>query len=145
MLFESVSRLGNRGDIVDVSDGYARNYLIPKGIASKATAGAEEQAKGMKKAWQQRNAQEREAAEEMAQTLVSKPFELTAKAGKEGKLFGSVTSADIANAVTEQSGITIDRKMVNLEDSIRSLGDYAINLQLHSEVEVPIRITVVES
>lgn len=144
VLHEAITGLGNRGDLVEVADGYARNSLIPKGLAQQASAGVEAQAEAMKRTWQLRNAKEREAAEEIAKVLVSRPIEIGARAGAEGKLFGSVTSADVAEAVSAQAGVELDRKMFDLEESIRTIGTHSINVRPHPEVQFPINVTVVE-
>ncbi len=143
VLHETVPGLGNRGDLVDVADGYARNSLIPKGLAQQAGAGVEAQAATMKKNWQMRNAKEREAAEEIAKVLVSRPIEVSARAGSEGKLFGSVTSADLATAIEAQTGVQLDRKMIELDETIRSVGPHTVTVKAHSEVEFPMMVTVV--
>lgn len=145
VLHESINGLGSRGDIVEVADGYARNSLIPKGLAQMANAGVEAQAATMKKTWQLRNAKEREAAEEIAKVLVSRPIEISARAGGEGKLFGSVTSADVVAAIVEQTGVEIDRKMVDLEEPIRSTGSHSVTVKPHTEVQFPIMVSVVEA
>ena len=143
VLHESIDGLGNRGDLVEVADGYARNSLIPKGLAQQASAGVESQAEAMKRAWQLKNAKDRDAAEEVAKLLVSTPIEIAARAGAEGKLFGSVTSADITEAVNAKAGVELDRRMVNLDDSIRALGSYNVMVKPHPEVEFPVTVTVV--
>ncbi len=145
VLHQSIEGLGNRGDLVDVADGYARNSLIPKGLAQQASAGVEAQASAMKRTWQLRNAKEREAAEEIAKVLVSRPIEIPARAGTEGKLFGSVTSADLATAIQEQTGVEIDRKMIDLGDSIRTTGSHSVTVKPHPEVQFPIMVSVVEA
>ncbi len=145
VLHETVPGLGNRGDLVEVADGFARNSLIPKGLAQQASAGVEAQAATMKKNWQLRNAKEREAAEEIARVLVSRPIEVSARAGSEGKLFGSVTSADLATAIEEQAGVQLDRKMIELGEPIRSIGSHSVTVKAHSEVEFPIMVSVVEA
>ena len=145
VLHESIEGLGNRGDLVDVADGYARNSLIPKGLAQQASSGVENQAAAMKRTWQLRNAKEREAAEEIAKVLVSRPIEIPARAGSEGRLFGSVTSADLAAAIAEQTGVEIDRKMIELSESIRTTGAHSVTLKPHPEVEFPIMVSVVEA
>ncbi len=143
VLHETVPGLGNRGDLVEVADGYARNSLIPKGLAQQASAGVEAQASAMKRTWQMRNAKEREAAEEIAKVLVSRPIEVSARAGSEGKLFGSVTSADLAAAIQDQTGVELDRKMIELDESIRSVGAHTVTVKAHAEVEFPMMVTVV--
>jgi large subunit ribosomal protein L9 len=135
--------LGKRGDIVDVADGHARNYLFPKGLALKATAGAADQAAKMRRSRDLRDASDRDAATTIASTLVPKVITITAKAGAEGKLFGSVTTADIVEAVEEQTGIKLDRKSVHLADPIKTLGEHTATASLHHAVSFPIRVEVV--
>lgn len=143
VLHEQVAGLGNRGDLVEVSDGFARNSLIPKGLARQASQGVEIEAQAMKKAWTLRNAREREAAEEVAKSLVSRPITISMRAGGEGKLFGSVTSADIAQAIEEQAGVELDRKMIELDDVIRTVGSHSVTVQPHSAVQFPVTIEVI--
>ena len=143
VLHETVPGLGNRGDLVDVADGYARNLLIPKGLAQQASSGVEAQASAMKRNWQMRNAKEREAAEEVARVLVARSIEVSARAGAEGKLFGSVTAADLVEAIEEQAGVQLDRKMIELSESIRSVGTHSVTVKAHSEVEFPLTVSVV--
>lgn len=144
VLHESVDGLGNRGDLVEVADGYARNSLIPKGLAQQASAGVEAQAEAMKRSWRLKNAKQREAAEDVAKLLVSRAIEIPARAGAEGKLFGSVTAADIAGAIQAQVGVDIDRKMVEMDDSIRTIGSHLVKVKPHAEVEFPVTVSVVE-
>jgi large subunit ribosomal protein L9 len=143
ILRADVTDLGKRGDIVDVADGFARNYLVPKGLALKATDGAEAQATAMRRARDLRDAQDRSAAEEIASALVPRVFTITAKAGSEGRLFGSVTSADIAEAVAAQANVELDRRRIVLADPIKSLGTHTVPAKLHADVEFPITIEVV--
>ena len=105
ILRSDLDRVGKRGDIIDVADGYGRNYLLPRGLAFPATDGAVEQAAKMRRARDLRDASDREAAQTIASTLVPKVITITAKAGTEGRLFGSVTAADVAAAVAEQTGV----------------------------------------
>lgn len=142
VLHEKIAGLGGRGDIVEVADGYARNSLIPKGLAQQATDGVTAQATAMKRAWQQRNAQEREAAEELAKVLVSKTIEISARASGEGKLFGSVSAADIVEATQVQTGIELDRKTVALDEPIREVGSSSVTVTPHSDVSFPLTINV---
>ncbi len=144
VLHESVAGLGSRGDLVEVADGYARNSLIPKGLAQQAGSGVESQAEAMKRSWRLKNAKEREAAEEIAKILVSRAIEIPARAGAEGKLFGSVTAADIAAAIQAQAGVDLDRKMVDVEEPIRSIGSHLVTVKPHAEVEFPVTVSVVE-
>ena len=145
VLHETIAGLGNRGDIVEVSDGYARNLLIPKGQAQQASPGVEAQAAAMKKSWQARNAKEREAAEEVAKVLVARTVEISARAGAEGKLFGSVTSGDVAEAIQAQVGVELDRRMIALDEPIRATGMHAVTVKPHTDVQFPVSISVVEA
>ena len=126
--------LGKRGDIVEVSDGHARNFLLPKGHALKASDGAVSQAASMRRSRDLRDAQDRESAQTIASALVPKVISIPAKSGPEGKLYGSVTSADVAHAVEEQTKVVIDRKNLHM-DPIKSLGTHTVTAKLHSDVE----------
>ena len=143
ILRSDLDGLGKRGDIVDVADGHARNYLLPKGLALKATAGAVDQAARMRRSRDLRDASDRDAAATIASTLVPKVITITAKSGAEGKLFGSVTTADIAAAVEEQTGIRLDRKSLQLEEPIKSVGEHTATASLHHAVSFAIRVDVV--
>jgi large subunit ribosomal protein L9 len=134
--------LGKRGDIVDVADGHARNYLLPKGLAITASEGALSQATAMRRARDLRDSQDRDSARTVASALVSKTITVTAKSGQGGKLFGSVTAADVAAAVEAQTNIVIDRKHIHMEP-IKSLGTHSATAKLHADVEFPITIEVV--
>jgi large subunit ribosomal protein L9 len=143
ILRSDMADLGKRGDIIDVADGYARNYLVPKGIAIKASDGTQAQAKAMRRARDLRDAQDRSAAEEIATTLVSKVVTITARAGSEGKLFGSVTAVDIASAVQSQTGVEIDRRKLELAEPVKTLGTHVVPVKLHTDVQFPITVEVV--
>jgi large subunit ribosomal protein L9 len=143
ILRTDVSELGKRGDVLDVADGYARNYLVPKGLAMKATDGAATQAASMRRARDLRDAQDRAAAETLATTLVPKVITVTARAGSEGKLFGSVTSADISAAIEAQTTVQIDRRKLVLPEPIKTLGTHVVPAKLHADVEFPVTVDVV--
>ena len=143
ILRTDVSELGKRGDVLDVADGYARNYLVPKGLAMKATDGAAAQAASMRRARDLRDAQDRAAAETLATTLVPKVITVTARAGSEGKLFGSVTSADISAAIEAQTTVQIDRRKLVLPEPIKTLGTHVVPAKLHADVEFPVTVDVV--
>jgi large subunit ribosomal protein L9 len=145
ILRADVTDVGKKGDIVEVADGFARNYLVPKGFALRATNGNIEQAASMRRARDVRDAKDRGAAEEVAQKLVPKVITVTAKAGAEGRLFGSVTSADVATAVQEQTGIELDRRKLHLDEPIKSLGTHHVATRLHTDVEFAITVEVVNA
>ncbi len=136
--------VGKRGDIVEVSDGHARNFLLPKGHALVATDGAVSQAKAMRRARDLRDASDRESAQTIASALVARTITITAKAGSEGRLFGSVTTGDIAQAIHAQANISIDRRKLHVEQ-IKTLGAYSVSVKLHSDVEFPVNIDVVKA
>ena len=143
VLRTDVPDLGKRGDILDVADGYARNFLVPKGLAMKATAGAAAQAASMRRARDLRDAQDRAAAEALATTLVPRVITVTARAGTEGRLFGSVTAADISSAIEAQTNVQIDRRKLMLAEPIKSLGTHIVPAKLHTDVEFPVTVDVV--
>jgi large subunit ribosomal protein L9 len=143
ILRTDVPELGKRGDVLDVADGYARNYLVPKGYAMKATAGAADQAASMRRARDVRDAQDRAAAEALATTLVPRVITVSARAGSEGRLFGSVTAADIAAAIEAQADVQIDRRKLALAEPIKSLGTHIVPAKLHADVEFPVTVDVV--
>jgi large subunit ribosomal protein L9 len=144
ILRSDLDRVGKRGDIIDVSDGFGRNYLLPRGLAFRASNGAVEQAAKMRRARDLRDASDREAAQTIASRLVPKVIRITAKAGSEGRLFGSVTAADVVSAVAEQTGVTLDRKHLDL-DPIKSTGQHTVTAHLHTDVSFPITVEVVSS
>jgi large subunit ribosomal protein L9 len=147
VLRSDLDNVGKRGDIVDVSDGYARNYLLPKGHAIPATRGVTAQAGAMRRARDLRDAKDREAAEAVARTLVPMVIRIPARAGTgEGaKLFGSITSADIVEAVAQQTKVQLDRRRLHLTEPIKSLGSHEVPVKLHADVEFRITIEVVRS
>jgi len=143
VLREDVDQLGRKGDLVEVADGYARNYLVPKGLAMKATKGVVAQAESMRRSREVKETRDREAAQAIAAQLGSKALEVKARAGEGGKLFGSVTAADIAEAIQAQTGIEVDRRKVDLAEPIRELGDADVTVKLHSDVAVGVVVHVV--
>ena len=142
ILRSDLDGLGKRGDIVDVADGHARNFLFPKGHAIMASDGAVEQAGRMRSARDQRDSSARDAATLIATTLVPKVITVAVKAGPEGKLFGSVHAADIVAAVLEQTDIELDRRQLEV-DVIKTTGQHTVTASLHSSVSFPITIDVV--
>ena len=142
ILRSDLEGLGKRGDIVEVADGHARNFLLPKGHAITASDGAVEQAGRMRRARDQRDSSARDAATTIASTLVPKVITVEAKAGPEGKLFGSITAADVVAAVAAQTTIELDRKQLEV-DVIKTVGQHTVTASLHSDVSFPITIDVV--
>lgn len=145
VLRSDVAKLGKRGDICDVADGYARNYLFPKGHAIAAHTGITEQAATMRRAREIKDAHDRQVAETVARALVQHVIQIPMRAGPEGKLFGSVTSATIAEAIAEQAGVEVDRYRLQLSEPIKSLGTHEVALRLHAEVEFPVTVEIVKA
>jgi large subunit ribosomal protein L9 len=138
-----VENLGRKGDLVEVADGYARNYLVPKGLAITATPGAKKQADAMRRSREAQELRTREAAEAFAARLAGGTVEIKARAGEGGKLFGSVTASDIADAVQAQLGIEIDRRRLDLDEPLKELGAVDIRLRVHTDVDATVRVAVV--
>jgi large subunit ribosomal protein L9 len=145
VLRTDLANLGKRGDICDVADGYARNYLLPKGHAIIASKGVEAQATSMRRSRDLRDARDREAAETIARRLVPAVIRIPARAGAEGRLFGSVTAHDVAQAVAEQTGVELDRRRLRLDEPIKSLGTHEVPVKLHSDVEFRVTVEVTKS
>ena len=143
VLRADVVNVGKKGDILDVADGFARNFLIPKGQAFRATKGVEKQAASMRRSRDVQDAKEREAGEAVARVLVPTVIRVPARAGAEGRLFGSVTSADVVEAVKAQTGVDLDRRRLHLDESIKSLGSHEVPVKLHADVEFRITVEVV--
>jgi large subunit ribosomal protein L9 len=145
LLRSDVEGVGKRGDIVDVADGYARNFLVPKGFAIQASPGVRTQADSMRRSRDQRDAADRAAAEEIAKTLVPAVITLSSRASGEGKLFGSVTVHEVLDAVSSQTGIELDRKHLHLDEPIKTTGTHHVAAKLHPEVQFQITVEVAAS
>jgi large subunit ribosomal protein L9 len=143
LLRSDVGGLGKRGDIVEVADGYARNFLVPNGAAIKATPALRAQADAMRRARDLRDTRDREGAEAVASQLVPAVIRIPARAGSEGKLFGSITPVDVSSAIAEQTGIEIDRRRIHMEEPVRSIGTHRVAVKLHPEVECEVTVEVV--
>lgn len=143
ILAADVEKLGRKGDVVVVADGYGRNYLVPKGLAMTASKGALKQAEQMRRAREELEAKDKEAAAAKVATLGASPVYISARAGEEGKLFGSVTNSDVARAIEEQLGEAIDRRHVRMDDPIRTLGSHQIEVHLHEDVNALVTVEVI--
>jgi large subunit ribosomal protein L9 len=142
ILRDDVEHLGRSGELVKVRPGYARNYLLPRGLAAVATRGNIAQIEHEKKAALARASNQRAAAEARAGELSGVRVEITAKAGENNKLFGSVGAKDIADALAAR-GVEVDRKKIQLDDPIKELGDYDVSVKLGYEVSGTVKVTVV--
>jgi large subunit ribosomal protein L9 len=142
ILREDIKTLGRAGEMVRVKPGYARNYLLPQGLAYEATEGNRKRIAAETRARANRNQAERAEAERFAATLRDVTLPLSRKAGEEGKLFGSITSQDIADALA-RAGHTVDRRRIELEHPIKTIGEHMVPVRLHPEVHAELRVTVV--
>ena len=142
ILRANVEGVGNTGDLVDVANGYAQNFLMPKGLAMRATEGAAPQAEAMQRSQELRGVKEREGAEELGQQLQAQTIAIQARVGQDEQLYGSVTTSEIAEAVQAQTGIVLDRRDMSLEEPIRTVGTHQVDMRLHSDVRIQITIEV---
>jgi large subunit ribosomal protein L9 len=142
ILREDIKTLGQAGEMVRVKPGYARNYLLPQGLAYEATEGNKKRIAAEGRVRAVRNQAERTEAERLASTLSGVSLTLSGKAGEEGKLFGSITSQDIADALARQ-GHAIDRRRIELEHPIKAIGEHAVTVRLHPEVNAELRVSVI--
>jgi large subunit ribosomal protein L9 len=143
VLRSDVAGVGRRGDIVDVSGGFARNFLFPEGRAIKASDGVESQAAAMRRGRDLREAKDRESAETQARLLTGTVITIEARAGSAGRLFGSVTTSDIAEAVLAQKGIQVDRRHLQLEEPIKVVGNHEVPVHLFAGVSPVLTVEVV--
>lgn len=142
VLRSDLAGLGKKGDIIEVAAGHARNYLLPRGYAIVATQGIKKQAASMRRGRDLKDAKDREAAETVARALVPQVVTVTARAGPEGRLFGSVTALDVVTAVADQTGIQLDRRSIQLDEPIRSLGTHEVPVRLHTDVQFRVTLEV---
>jgi large subunit ribosomal protein L9 len=143
ILKEDVKSIGSMGQIADVSDGFARNYLVPRGLAVEANVKNIRSLEHEKKVIQEKARKVKNSVQDLANRLENMTVVIKTKAGEEGKLFGSVTTMDIAEQLKNQ-GIEIDKKKISLDEPIKRLGTYAVNLRLHSEITAQVNIQVIE-
>lgn len=144
ILLEDVKKLGKKGDLVDVADGYARNYLFPRDLAEEATAGKIKQLKQEKAALEDRKEKEKEQAQEIAEILSKSEVSLKVKSGDQGKLFGSVTTKDISEALKKQCKIEVDRRKIELSEPIKTLGEHKVDIKLFPEVVANITLKIIK-
>jgi large subunit ribosomal protein L9 len=143
ILKEDVKTVGSMGQIVDVADGFARNYLVPRGLAMEANVKNIKSLEHAKKVIQERAKKVKNQAQDLSSRIADITVVIKAKAGEEGKLFGSVTTMDIAEQLKNE-GVEIDKKKISLDEPIKRLGTYTVNIKLHPEVSTPVQVEVVE-
>ena len=143
ILTQEVTGLGTPGDVVEVKDGYGRNYLVPRGFAVAWTKGGEKQVETIRKARSSREIKSLEEAQQVRAALEGTKVTLPARAGANGRLFGAITTADVADAVAKVGGPKVDRRKVELPQPIKSLGDYTVLVRLHPDVQARVPVSVV--
>ena len=143
ILTRDVEKIGQRGDIVDVSRGYVRNFLVPRGLAEVATPTKLEEARRRMEEAEERNRRLADRATEVAETLNKSVITIEARTGEDERLFGSVTAANVADAIEQARGIHLDRRRIRLEEPIRALGTHQVPVQVHGDVEASVKVIVV--
>ena len=143
ILRQAVDNLGHPGDIVNVSAGFARNYLLPRGFAYEATAGNKKRMEQERERLEAAESSRREAAEELAKQMEPVSLTFSARVGEEGKLFGSVTTADIAHQL-EAQGFKIEKRQIDLHEPIKALGVYRVPIRVHADVRAEIKVWVIK-
>ena len=141
ILKEDIEKLGSRGDVVKVAEGYGRNFLLPRKLAIEASKGNKSVIEQMKASAVRRSASEKAEAEQLAKQFDNVSLEFTRKVGEKDHLFGSVTSSDIAEQL-EKKGFTVDRRKIQLDEPLKSLGEYDVPIRLHREVTARFKVTV---
>lgn len=142
ILQQDIENLGEAGEVVDVSAGYARNYLLPRGLAIPATAGNMKRIEQERRRLERARTRERDRAGELSEQLADRSLSFSVRAGEEGRLFGSVTSSDIADRLAEE-GIEVDRRLIRLDEPIKELGVYRVAVELHADVRPELKVWVV--
>ncbi|HXQ25098.1 MAG TPA: 50S ribosomal protein L9 [Candidatus Acidoferrales bacterium] len=141
ILQEDVEKLGTRGQVVEVAEGYARNFLLPRKLALEASAGNMKRLERMRATFAKKEATEKDAAQKLAELLAGVSLEVSRKSGENEQLFGSVTSADVSEALAAK-GYTIDKRKITLADPIKLVGEFEIPIKLHREVTATVKLTV---
>lgn len=143
ILLKDVKSLGKKGDIINASDGYARNYLFPRGLAQEATDSNLHVLNNKKEAERRQKLAEIEAAQKLAESLKGKEINLSVKSGENGRLFGAITGKDIADEINKKFNINIDKKKV-VVDTIKQLGIYDVEIKLYPEISTKVKVVIAE-
>ncbi len=143
VLKDDVKNIGKMGQIIDVADGYARNYLVPRGLASEANTKNIKALEHEKRIIEKKAKKIKNSAQEQSNKISAMTFTIKAKAGDEGKLFGSVTTMDIAELL-QKEGIEIDKKKISLDEPIKRLGSYSVNVKIHPEISIQLKVEVIQ-
>jgi large subunit ribosomal protein L9 len=142
ILTAAVDNLGLAGDVVEVKDGYGRNYLVPRGFAMRWTRGGEKQIDGIKRSRDAREIRGLDHANEVREQIEGLEVTLTERAGENGQLFGSVTAAEVAAAIKKSGGPSVDRRSVRIEKPIKAVGTHTVGVKLHDAVTAHVKLTV---
>ena len=143
ILTQDVEKIGQRGDIVEVSRGYVRNFLVPRGLAEVATPGKLEEARRQMEEAEESDRRLADRASEVAETLNKSVITIEARTGEDERLFGSVTAANIADAIEDARGVHLDRRRIRLPEPIKALGTHQVPVQVHGDVEASVKVIVV--
>ncbi|MFC6287050.1 50S ribosomal protein L9 [Nocardioides sp. GCM10027113] len=143
ILTQEVTGLGAPGDVVEVKDGYGRNYLVPRGVAIRWTRGAEKTVESIKAARASRAVRDHDSAVEIKKKLEAQPVSVKVRAGEGGRLFGAVTVSEIADALQETSGQSVDKRTIAVKNPIKSLGAHEVSVKLHDEVSATVALNVI--
>jgi large subunit ribosomal protein L9 len=143
ILTQDVTNLGAPGDVVEVKDGYGRNFLVPQGLAIVATKGAEKQVATIRRAREVREVRDLGSAKEISAQLAGLDVKLQARSGEGGRLFGSITTSDVVDAVAQSGGPKLDRRMITLAAPIKALGNHTVTVKVHPEVEATLTVQVI--
>jgi large subunit ribosomal protein L9 len=144
ILTQEVAGVGSAGDVTEVKDGYARNFLIPRGYAIRWTRGAESQVHSMRKARDARAIRDQDTAADVRDRLVATPVTITVRAGEGGRLFGAITPGDVATAIQQTVGVEVDRRRVEVAAPIKAVGTHTVRVKLHPEVTADVTLDVRE-
>lgn len=144
ILLQDVKKVGKKGEVINVSDGYAKNFILPKKLGMVATKAAMNEIELKKKADDKKKQEELEKAKKLAEDIKDAKVIIKVKAGEGGRLFGSVTSKDIASAIKDQLKIKVDKKKLQLNDPIKSLGSTIVSVKLHPKVTAKVTVSVIE-
>ncbi|GAB6984493.1 50S ribosomal protein L9 [Nocardioides pyridinolyticus] len=143
ILTQEVTGLGAPGDVVEVKDGYGRNYLVPRGLALRWTRGAEKTVESIKAARASRSVRDHDHAEQIKTKLEAQPVSVKVRAGAGGRLFGAVTVSEIAGALADASGEQVDKRTIVVDNPIKALGSHEVSVKLHDEVSATVALNVI--
>ncbi|MDK2856421.1 MAG: large subunit ribosomal protein [Bacillota bacterium] len=143
ILEQDVPRLGRKGEVVEVNDGYARNFLLPRKLARSATAGALKEVEALKRRAAEKEARAAAEAKALAKRLAGRTVTIPARAGEGGRLFGSVTNQDVADAINRAFNLNLDKRRVELKEPIKAVGTYTVTVRLYTEVTAEVTVQVV--